>query len=318
MRDLLEMLGLYAVLALASTLPHGAALGAGRAIGRLLFRCGLRRRVSLENLERAFGGAFDAPARRRIAARSYEHLGMTLVELLRLGPAEALAVRERLETHGVEHLHAALARGRGAIVASAHYGNWEVLGAGAVACGLPVTFVVQRMRNRAADSMLCRRRESAGVRVLERGMALRRVREELGANRLVSIMCDQDARRRGVFVPFFGVPASTHKGAAQLALRHDAPFIPAFGRRLPDGRHRMLVYPPLEPPAGVDEEEAVLALLTRFNQLLEEVIREEPQQYLWLHRRWKTALRAASSSGPDASSKATRAVRRGWIDPASR
>ncbi|UCE02417.1 MAG: lysophospholipid acyltransferase family protein [Candidatus Latescibacterota bacterium] len=288
MRDAIEMLGLRSFQLVVRALPRSAALACGRAAGRLALRFGLRRRVCVANLERALGGELDAQEQRRVVVRSYEHLGMLLVELLRLADMDIQARRASILFDGREHLEAALERGRGAIVASAHYGNWEVLGAGGVAHGLPVTFVVQRMRNASADAMLCRTRQSVGVRVLERGMALRRVRQELESNRLVCIMCDQDARQRGIFIPFFGTPASTHKGAAQLALRLRVPFIPLFARRLPDGRNLLVARAAIEPPVGVAQEEGVRHLLARYNAALEDVIREDPGQYLWHHRRWKT------------------------------
>ena len=297
MRDALEMVGLHALRSACAVVPYGSGLAIGRGVGRIVFRIGLRRRVCLQNLERAFGAELDARMRRGIATRTYEHLGMILVELAQLPRMPLSDRRQRLEIVGIEHLERAQRAGRGAVVASAHYGNWEFIGAGSVAHGLPVTYVVQRQRNPRADAMLWRTRELLGMRVLDRGMALRRVRAELEANRFVAIMCDQDARRRGIFVPFFGRPASTHKGAAQLALRLGAPFIPLFGRRLPGGRHRMLVLPPIEPPPTASEPDAVRDMMGRFNAVLESVIREEPGQYLWLHRRWKTE-RPSQPSAP--------------------
>jgi Kdo2-lipid IVA lauroyltransferase/acyltransferase len=297
MRDALEMLGLQALRSACAVTPYGSGLAIGRGVGRIVFRMGLRRRVCLQNLERAFGAELDARERRGIAARTYEHVGMILAEIALLPRMPMPERRRRLEIVGMEHLERAQRAGRGAVIASAHYGNWEFIGAGGVAHGIPVTFVVQRQRNRRADALLRRTREQLGMRILDRGMAVRRVRAELEANRFVGIMCDQDARRRGIFVPFFGRPASTHKGAAQLALRLGVPFIPLFGRRLPGGRHRMLVLPPIEPPRNASETDAVRNMMRDFNAVLESVIREEPDQYLWLHRRWKTQRPPAQPAG---------------------
>lgn len=293
MFEALESLGILKLRVLTRLLPRQQGLALGRALGRLAWRLGLRRAVSSDNVERALGAQIDARTRQSTVVAAYEHLGMTVVELFQLPRMSLKARRDCVEFVGREHLDAALERGRGAIVASAHYGNWEFLGAGGVAHDLPVTFVVQRLRNAKVDATLRKMRESLGIRVLERGMALRRLRDEIAANRLVAIMCDQDARRRGVFVPFFATPASTHKGAAQLAMRLGTPFIPLFGRRLTDGRHRMVVREPIPVPPGMSEDDAIYAMMSRFNQMLEEEIRVDPEQYLWMHRRWKTAPPAA-------------------------
>lgn len=283
------MLGIRMIQVLARALPQRFALVCGRSLGRLGWALGVRRRVCEENLTRAMSDQVSAKELRHIGIGAYEHLAIVALEFFRLLHLSETQRRGLLEIEGIEHLRQARERGRGAIVVTGHYGNWEVLGACAVAHGFPATVVAQRLRNPRIDRFLWQAREAMGMHSLERGMALRGVAEHLEANRLVAFLSDQDARRRGTFAPFFGIPASTPKGAAQLALRHRVPFIPFFGMRLPDGRHRMVVHPPLEPPAQVAEEEAVHSLMSRFNVLLEEAIREQPSQYLWLHRRWKTS-----------------------------
>lgn len=283
----LEWLGVRLALALAGALSPPAAARLGRALGRLAWRAGLRRATSLANLERALGPDLDAEARWRIGRAAYEHLGTSFMEFLGLARCDAEVLRRRVEIVGLEHAQAVLRAGRGAIVASGHYGNWELGSAGGAAYGLPITLVVAPLRNRAVDDLVQRVRGGAGQEVLGRGMALRRVRQALAANRLVCFMCDQDARRRGVFVPLFGVPASTPKGAAQIAVRLGVPFLPVLNRRLDGGRHRVEFFTPLTPPPG-DEETQVRGLLAAFNAWLEAAVRADPRQYWWAHRRWKT------------------------------
>jgi KDO2-lipid IV(A) lauroyltransferase len=293
MRDALENAGVRLAMGLASGLPAPLALDAGRGLGRLAEALGVRRAVALANVERAFGAELDARQRRALVRRSYAHLGTSFVEFLRLPQLSPDWLRAQMVLDGERHIQEALALGRGAIVGSGHLGNWEWMGACLAARGYPVTFVVQRLRNPRVESLVERVRRGAGIDVVPRGMALRRVHAALAANRLVFFMCDQDARRRGVFVPFFGVPASTPKGAAQIAVRHHVPFMASFGRREPGGRHHAVFHPPIAVHAA-DEDHAVRELLEAFNARLEAAVRAAPDQYWWAHRRWKTRPPAES------------------------
>jgi KDO2-lipid IV(A) lauroyltransferase len=273
--------------AAVSALPEGAAQAVGRGLGGAAFVLGVRRTVARENVARAFG-ELDAAAREELARRAYAYTGTSFVEFLRLPRMSAADLRARAVLEGEAHLRSGLAAGRGVVAASGHLGNWEMIGASIAARGFPVTFVVQRLRNRRVDAIVNGIRRAAGIEVVERGMALRGVHRALAANRIVFFMCDQDARRRGVFVPFFGVPASTPTGAAQLALRLGAAFVPAFSWRRDDGVHVALFTPAVGAAGAADEDAAVLQLLGEFNRRLEAAIRKAPAQYWWAHRRWKT------------------------------
>jgi len=293
MRDALELAGVHLAMSLAAALPLPVALRVGRGLGRIAEGLGVRRAVALENVGRAFGAELDDRERRVLVRQSYAHLGMSLVEFLRMPRLSPDWLRDQMDLDGERHFQEALDGGRGAIVASGHLGNWEWMGACLAARGYPMTFVVQRLRNTRVDSLVDRVRRGTGIEVVPHGMALRRVHAALAANRLVFFMCDQDARRRGVFVPFFGVPASTPKGAAQIAVRHRVPFVAAFGRRGPEGRHHVVVHAPITAQA-TDESQAVLELLAAFNARLETAVRATPDQYWWAHRRWKTRPPAAA------------------------
>lgn len=288
MSEALEVLGVRFLQAVAAALPEPAARAAGPALGRAAFAFGMRRRVALDNLARAFGDTLDDAARRDLGRRAFEHVGTSLLEFLRQPRRSRAWLRAHGTLEGREHLQAALAAGRGAIVASGHLGNWELGGAMLVAADFPVTFVVQRMRNLRVDARADAVRRGAGIDTVERG-ALRGLHRALAANRLVFMMCDQDARQRGVFVPFFGVPASTPTGAARLAFRLGVPMLPAFTHRREVGVHHMHVHPPLVPPAGAGEDDAVVAMMAAFNRSLEQAVRATPEQYWWAHRRWKTS-----------------------------
>ncbi len=292
----LETLGLRLLTACARVLPPRLAQASGRGLGRLALGLRIRQRVCMSNLAIAFPGPEHAAERRRVARSAYEHLGVVAFEFLGLARMRREELQRQLEIVGVEQLQASLGRGQGLILATGHYGNWEIFAAGLVAHGFPVSLVVQRLRNPAAEAIVHAARSAFGARSIDRGMGLRRVKVELETNRILGILCDQDGKKRGVFVPFFGRSTSTPKGAAQMSRRWGVPFHPAFGQRLADGRHRLVVHPPVDVPAHVPEDQAVRQMMARFNALLEAAIRTDPGQYLWLHRRWKTPEPASSAT----------------------
>jgi KDO2-lipid IV(A) lauroyltransferase len=251
-----------------------------------------RRRVALQNIERSLGRDLGPAGVRRLGRRSFQHLGMNLVEACRYFIRPTGVMLSRVHVEGVEHLRRAAAAGRGILVLTAHYGNWELLAAAHGLTGLPLSFVVRPLDDPILDDLAGRFRRRSGAELIVKHRAVREVMQALRRGRMVGILLDQNATRgEGVFVPFFGVPASTSKGLALLALRTGAPVVPVFLRREPDGRHCMDVRPPL--PAPPDED--VLTYTAAFNAAIEAAIRRAPEQWLWMHARWRTRPREVVS-----------------------
>jgi KDO2-lipid IV(A) lauroyltransferase len=171
----------------------------------------------------------------------------------------------------------------------------------------PLDFVVKPLSNPRVDRWLSDLRRRAGVGQIPLGAGVRAVYRSLRQNRWVALVGDQDAHAAGVFVPFFGRPTSTPRGPADLALRTGAPLIMGFATRMPDGRHRLEMEPPLAVPERHDEA-AVEDLTARHTARLEAWIRRRPDHWLWLHRRWKTAPRSAGAhtAGPLAAASGGR------------
>jgi KDO2-lipid IV(A) lauroyltransferase len=270
-------------------LPHHVAAWLGRRLGDaaalILWR---RRRLALDNLRQAWPG-LSPSARRRLYRRSCQHLGRIFVELCALlsRPADQLLSRVSLE--GREHLDQAMASHGRALVLTAHLGNWELLSVAHRLTPYPLAVVVRPLDSPWLNELAERFRRKAGVELIDKRAALRPVQAALARGSMVGILLDQNAtRREGVFVPFFGRPASTSRAIALLAIRTGAPVIPIFARREPDGRHRVIVRPPLVPPAARDREEAIVELTTRCTAVIEAAIRETPEQWLWMHARWRT------------------------------
>ncbi|HLU26338.1 MAG TPA: lysophospholipid acyltransferase family protein [Longimicrobiales bacterium] len=268
--------------------PRGAAL-LGAGAGRLAYGLGIRRRVVLENLRASFPERDEAWVR-MVAAACYAHLGREGMVLARLWAEGPERVLDGVEFEGLEAFRAAVDEGRGVVLVTGHFGNWELAGATIAAVGLPIDVVVQRQANPLFDRALEQARERLGMRPIDRRRAPQLALRSLRAGRIVAFVADQDARGSGVFVPFFGRPASTHRGPALLALRAGSPLFLGYGIRLAPGRflgHLERV----EVDRGGEIDVAVDRLTAAFTAKLEEAIRRAPDQYFWHHRRWKTRPR---------------------------
>jgi KDO2-lipid IV(A) lauroyltransferase len=271
------------------------ALGLGRRLGDLAaLALPRRRRVVLGNVELAFPDLTPRD-RRELARRSWQHLGMTAVELARLLGRPLDATLGELELQGLEHLRRVMDEYGRTLVLTAHLGNWEYLSAAARLAGYPLSIVVRPLDSPALDALASAMRRKTGAALIEKRGALRPVLEALRRGGLVGILLDQNAaRREGVFVPFFGRVASTSRSLALLALRTGAPVLPIFIYRAGPGRHRVVIEPPLPRPAVNDAEQAIVELTTRCNQAIETAIRTSPEQWLWSHDRWRTRPPAAA------------------------
>jgi len=266
-------------------LPARVGLWVGARLGDLAWAALPRRRtVALENLTRAFPER-PAPELARVGRDSFRHLGMNFVESCVFYFRPPARLLSRVSIEGLSHFEAADALGRGMLLLTAHYGNWELLAASHALARFPLSVVMRPLDSPAFEPILERFRLRSGVELITKRRALTDIVEALRRRRMVGILLDQNAsRREGVFVPFFGVPASTSKGMALIALRTGAPVLPVFIRRRPDGRHVVHAGAPVPVPSDGD----VVAFTRAFNEAIEAAIRAAPEQWFWLHRRWKT------------------------------
>ncbi len=264
-----------------------ASLRVGERLGFWAHRLGVRRPVAEANLAIAFPDRTRAE-RERILAAHYRELGRVVAEYPRLPELAKSRLGECVaELKGFEHIERALALGKGIVFVTGHFGNFELMGAFA-GQRFPLDVVVKPLRNPLVEARVTALRREAGVGLIPIGAGVRRIFEALRANRGVAMLADQDARRHGVFVPFFGRPTSTAEGPARLALRTGAPMILGFDLRGPDGRHTLEMLPPLERPAP-DDPDPVRTLTAQHAAVLESWVRRHPEMWFWLHRRWKTS-----------------------------
>lgn len=296
----LEFLGFRLLSLGASVLPEPLALALGSAVGHLagtLVR--IRRRVVDENLARAF--PLETPAwRNRVARRAYRHVGREGVALLRLARMPVEDLRDRVTLEGSDVLHRAFEAGQGVIVMAGHLGNWEMGGGSVPLAGHPLDVVAQVQHNPLFDAEIVAIRNRLGMTVVPRGEATRAGLRSLRAGRGLGLVADQNVRSGGVFVDFFGVPASTARGPGLLALRTGAAVVTMMCLREPGSRSRYRVhFEAVPPPTAEDPEEAVREVLESCTGILERYIRMAPEQYFWFHKRWKTRPPQEPSPPPD-------------------
>jgi KDO2-lipid IV(A) lauroyltransferase len=248
--------------------------------------------MALANLERALGSERSETERIRIARASFAHLGLLLADT----PAFARVRPDRLEKYarfeGLEHARAAYAKGRGVFIFSGHYGNWEMVALIQGFLGLPLAMVTRPLDNPYLERILFRYRTLSGNQVIHKRGAAREMIRALRRGWGVAIVIDQNVRGEdGIFVDFFGTPASTTPALATLALKTDVPIVPVFGVPEPDGRYRIRYLPELEFQRSGDTRRDIFDLTQRCTRVIEDQIRREPEYWVWMHRRWRTRPR---------------------------
>lgn len=289
-RFALEAAVFGAAIRLAAFLPRRALLAIGAALGSLACRVDREHtRIAIANLRAALGPAVDEEAARRIARDCWRHFGRIVLDALAFPRLDAAASARLVRCRGLEDLRAAYARGKGVLLFSAHYGHWEL---GAVAqghLGFPLAVVTRPLDNPRLERILARLRGRSGNVIIHKRNAVREVLKALRAGIGVAIVIDQDARDQGVFVPFLGRPASTTPTLALLALRTGAAVVPVRCVPLSGGTWELAYGPEVAVEDTGDRDSDVLALTARCTAIVEGWVRERPDLWLWMHRRWKTA-----------------------------
>ncbi|MFO0691100.1 MAG: lysophospholipid acyltransferase family protein [Myxococcota bacterium] len=284
-------------------LPLDRSLALAAAFGRSWVRFGGPRTGRVrEALARALPER-SASEHAHLTREVFVNLAQGFVELLALRGPQRAALLERVEVVGLEHVHAAerATPAGGFLVVTAHLGNWELACAKIAALGFPISVVYRGLRSPALDRALFELRGRAGtepggvpVEQIKMGQAGLPVLRALAAGRKLIVLLDQNAdRKEGVFVPFFGEPACTRSGPIVLAALRGVPIVPAFIRREAGGRrHRLEILPAVElEPGAADDPAVVRRNVARVTAVIEQAIRRDPAQWIWLHRRWRTRPR---------------------------
>ncbi|PYQ48240.1 MAG: hypothetical protein DMF78_21735 [Acidobacteria bacterium] len=296
-RFALEARAASAVQALMRRLPRRFALALGRALGRLLADLDPRHvRTAAENLRHAFPH-WDEARRLRTARAVYAHFGQTLLDILWLDGRPREAFLSLVVEEGRANVDPVRAAGRGAVYVTAHFGNWEFYGVAWAWMGEPIGVVARPLDNPALDARLHGFRAQSGNTVISKRRALGEILRLIRSGQGVAILVDQNVQEQdGIFVDFFGRPAATTTVAAALTVKTGCALVPVHCESLPDGRYRFVYGRPVEWTSSGNRQEDIARLTQAITAAIEGWVRERPEQWLWMHRRWKTQPRPAEDA----------------------
>ncbi|MBA2883047.1 KDO2-lipid IV(A) lauroyltransferase [Desulfosalsimonas propionicica] len=274
---------------LIGLIPRKTAVHAANWLGRLWFAADRRHReIAVSNIGRVFGGQMTPQQIRAMARSVFCSLVRIVFEIgwsLRLNHTD---IRKHFRFSGMHHLQAALGEKKGVLVLTGHIGNWELLPLAMGQVGLPVSAMYRPLEFEPLDRFFISQRSRYGARLLAKRRAMRGMLSALHNNELIGMLLDQNARvKDGVFVDFFGSPACTGKGMALLARRTGAPVVPVFLVR-EKGYYRVECHPALPKIETRDKTKDIEAATALYNKVIEDMIRRYPQQWFWVHHRWKT------------------------------
>jgi KDO2-lipid IV(A) lauroyltransferase len=256
---------------------------------RLFYYLSARQRfITIHNLRRAFPEK-SADEIITIARGVYRTLGIVAADFFDIPSLTKENVGDLVEVEGLEYLKKALEKDKGVLIFGAHFGNWE-LGAAAMPIMLkPLAVIYRPLDNSILDNLVLQVRSSTGNTPVRKDRAMLQMLRSLKRNDILGILIDQNvAWYEGVFVDFFGRPACTTNGLALLALRTKAPVIPAYVVRLESGKYRLVIKEEMQVVRTGGDDVDILINTQNFTRVIEDTVRNYPDQWLWIHQRWKT------------------------------
>ena len=285
---------LYLLLRIVAVFVHlvdvNTALRCARLMGRLLYRFYHRGRLrALENLRQSFPEK-EQPWIEHTARRSFEHIAMLAFDVLFTSRLIRLSTwRRYIELGDFSAPLSEILRGRGVIMLTGHYGNFEILGYALATFGLESYSIARPIDNPYINRYLLGVRQRQGQTIIDKKGATNTMLDILAQGAILSFIADQNAGRKGVFVNFFHRQASTYKSIALLAMEYDLPIIVGCCRRLHDQyRFQVNANRIIKPEQWKSQPDPLTWITAQYTAAIEKFIREDPQQYWWIHRRWKT------------------------------
>ncbi|CDZ78047.1 Lipid A biosynthesis lauroyl acyltransferase [Legionella massiliensis] len=263
--------------------------------GRIFYRfLPYRHAVIRANIDQVFDKQLNDAEKEHLIKAFYSHLATSIKETLFLRFLSEKKLRNRVEVRGAEHMLATVKEGRGVLVLTGHFGNWEFAPLGGILSFEEFKgqfhFIRRTLGNKTIEKFLFRRYYQAGLNVIPKKNSLHQVCDALEQNHAVIFVMDQHAslaNRDGIAAEFFGKKAGTYRSLATFSRHTGVPVVPAAGYRLPNGRHVLEFYEPIKWQEYDSVQESIYRNTLAYNQALERIILARPEQWLWLHKRWK-------------------------------
>ena len=273
--------------AIPLSLRRGLFIGLSTLFYHLVSR---QRMIALYNLRRAFPEKSDEEIT-KIALGVYRNMAIVAAEFFDLPELTKEKLGKIMEVEGLENCEKALAKGRGVLLFGAHFGNWELEAVAVSLLVKPAVVIYRLLDSPLLETLVSRVRSATGNLPIPKENSMRLMLRTLKKNGIIGILIDQNtAWYEGVFVNYFNRPVCTTNGIALLALHSGAPVLPAYLIRLPDGRYRLVFEPEMEIIDTGNREKDVIANTQLFTNVIEKTVRRYPEQWLWVHQRWKTQL----------------------------
>lgn len=264
-------------------------------LGRIVYALlPYRRSVIWANLNQVYGEQLGVAEKKRLTQAYYSHVLRSLKEVFQLRFMSEASLRKKVEVRGHENMLAMVAQGKGVLVLTGHFGNWEFAPLGGVLNFKEFQgqfhFIRRTLGAKFLEQVLFRRYYQAGLNVIPKKNSLDQVCMALEKNHAVIFVLDQHAsisNRDGIAVEFFGKKAGTYRSLATLSRHSEVPVIPAAGYRLPNGKHVLEFFEPIPWKEYGSKEESLYQNTLAYNQALERIILKNPEQWNWIHKRWK-------------------------------
>ena len=278
------------IISFLNFLPRKSAISVGGVLGKFAyFLIRGARRKTLLNLSLVFGKEMNETKLRKLACQVFENVGKNVADAVRLKKTRWEDVEKITEIEGLEHFDQAYRSGKGVIALTGHIGNFELMAAYFSLRGYKVAVVGRELYDSRLDRLLVKNRESVGLQNIPSSAGVKPIMRALTAGKVLGVLADQDSSRvRGVFVNFFGRAARTPEGPVLLAYKTGSPIVPMAVVRKDKSKYKIIVKPPVELTFSQNREKDITDVTQKCTKALESIIREYPDQWLWMHDRWKS------------------------------
>ena len=289
LKDCLQFLFFKKIKLIIYILPRSLVILWGRLVGMSIYFLDKKHRsIAQANLNLALGSDLSSPAIKKISRRCFIHFGQTFFDLIKFGQLSPKKKNKLIKIEGAEYLKKALARGKGVLLFSGHFGNWEVA-TPFLSSWTKLNVIARPLDNRLLEKELYKLRTKLGATVIYKQHAAKPILKSLNRGEMVAILIDQNVlRSQAIFVDFFNKKAATTPSLAAFYLRTKAALLPVFCYPLSPKQYFLKIYPPLKIQISGNQSQDLLKITQICTKIIENQIKKNPEYWFWFHRRWKT------------------------------